>query len=366
MQPFLTIEHSSGTTPVYQLARLAQLAQLLRAQLATSDRQALITSPALMALYGDQLSRLDLPSRPLLLPDGEEYKNLSQAEKLWQQIAELGLSRHSALIAFGGGVVTDMVGFIAAGYMRGIEVVYLPTTLLAQVDASLGGKTGVNLPNGKNLVGFFHQPRSVILCLDLLKSLPPEEMTSGYAEIIKAALLADRDFFIQLEGFFASSPSEENLAPIIRRSCEIKAHFIQQDETEKSRGSASRALLNLGHTFGHALEARQSYRGIKHGHAVAIGICLAAAISTRLGNLSQSDYHLIEQLIRSAGLPTRLPVDLQPAYLIDFMRQDKKKKDSRISLILLAEIGKAYLSQPYEPAQILELMEDAVRWMLRA
>jgi len=366
MQPFLTIEHSRGATPVYQLAKFAQLAPLLKARLAKNDKLALITSPALMKLYGDQLNQLDLPSHPLLLPDGEEHKNLSQAEKLWQQIAELGLSRHSALIAFGGGVVTDMVGFIAAGYMRGIEVVYLPTTLLAQVDASLGGKTGVNLPNGKNLVGFFHQPLAVILCLDLLKSLPKEDMTSGYAEIIKAALLADRDFFVQLERFFASPPTEDKLAPIIRRSCEIKADFIQQDETERSSASVSRALLNLGHTFGHALEAWQAYKGIGHGHAVAIGICLAAAISTRLGHLSQSDYHRIRQLIRSAGLPAQLPADLQPACLLDFMRQDKKKRDGRISLILLADIGKAYISEPYEPAQILELMEDAVHWMHEA
>lgn len=358
MQPFLTIKHSGGATSVYQLAQLSQASRLLQARLAASDQQALITSPNLMALYGDQLNQL--AARPLLLPDGEEYKSLPQAEKLWQQLAELGLSRHSALIAFGGGVVTDMAGFVAAGYMRGIEVIYLPTTLLAQVDASLGGKTGVNLPAGKNLVGFFHQPSAVILCLDLLNSLSQVEMAAGYAEIIKAALLADAEFFARLEEFFSASPDKERLAQIIRRSCEIKADFIQRDEKETITGFAHRALLNLGHTFAHALEACQAYKGIKHGQAVAIGICLAAAISTRLGRLDEADYRRIRRLIDRAGLPTRLPTAVQPAALVDFMRQDKKKKDSAISLILLNDIGEAYISEPYKPAQIVKLMEDAL------
>lgn len=375
MKPFLTIQHSSGSCPFYMVDSLGAGIPILRQVLGIRDKNALITSSRLHSLYAKELKHLSavlhLNSPPLLIPDGEKHKNLNQVEKLCEELATMGLSRHSALIAFGGGVVTDISGFVAGCYMRGISCVYVPTSLLGQIDAALGGKTGVNLQSGKNLVGVFHQPAAVLLCLELLQSLPTTELSCGYAEIIKAAVLADEDFFRSLEEILlpAALPAqlkttllgrgdENKLPTIIKRSCEIKAAIVEGDEKESGVG-ISRALLNLGHTFAHALEAQQAYGDLKHGEAVAIGIGLAAGISHHLGDLSATAYRRIRHLLVAAGLPYGLPANIRIAELAMFIRRDKKKKREKVPLVLLRDLGAAYISEPYSITRIRQLLNAA-------
>jgi len=294
------------------------------------------------------------PGHCLVLPAGEAQKTFDNAGRVLDWLLESQLPRDGLVVALGGGVIGDLAGFAAAICHRGVDVIQLPTTLLAQVDSSVGGKTGVNHPRGKNLIGAFHQPRVVVADLDTLKTLPRRELLAGIAEVIKYGLLGDATFFGQLESnldaLLALDPA--TLAATVGHCCRMKTRIVAQDELE----SGPRALLNLGHTFGHAIEAHVGYEGWLHGEAVAVGLCMAADLSERLGWLSVVDAARAQALVARAGLPTRPPKDLPPQRFLELMGHDKKVKAGKLRLVLLKALGQATITAEFE-AQLRATLE---------
>jgi len=287
-----------------------------------------------------------------VLPGGEEQKTLGNVAAIIDALVAARLHRDGMVLALGGGVIGDIAGFAAASYQRGIAFVQLPTTLLAQVDSAVGGKTGVNHPGGKNLIGAFHQPSAVITDTDTLATLPDRELRAGYAEIVKAALVADAEFFRWLEENSAAllARDPEALAHAIRRACEIKAAIVADDEREEGR----RALLNLGHSFAHAIEAGAGYGRVLHGEAVAAGLVLAAELSVRMGRLPGAEARRIRELLATAGLPVD-PPRLGRQRMLDLMGMDKKVAGGQLRLVLLDAIGAAVVSADY-PRDALEAL----------
>lgn len=281
----------------------------------------------------------------LVLPDGEATKTLSSFEAICTCLLEGGYGRDTTLVALGGGVIGDLAGFAAAAYQRGIDFVQVPTTLLAQVDSSVGGKTGVNHPLGKNMIGAFHQPRRVLVDTDSLATLPDREFSAGMAEVIKYGLIRDAGFFDWLEAHMTGIMTRDSalITEVIRRSCANKAEVVVADERE----AGERALLNLGHTFGHALEAELGYGRWLHGEAVAAGMCMAADTSARLGWLEAGQVARIERVIAAAGLPLAPPATLSAARIRALMQRDKKMSAGSLRLVLLADIGRAVLTDDY-------------------
>jgi len=281
----------------------------------------------------------------LVLADGEAHKNLATLERIFNELLSGGYARDATIVALGGGVIGDLAGFAAAAYQRGIDFVQLPTTLLAQVDSSVGGKTGVNHPLGKNMIGAFHQPTRVLADVDVLATLPDREFAAGMAEVIKYGLIRDGAFFDWLEtnmdGLNARDPGL--VAEAIRRSCVNKAEVVAADERE----AGERALLNLGHTFGHALEAELGYGAWLHGEAVAAGMCMAADLSRRLGWLDDAQVARIERVISAARLPIAPPERTSAARIVELMRRDKKMQAGSLRLVLLKNIGHAVLDTHY-------------------
>jgi 3-dehydroquinate synthase len=306
---------------------------------------AVVTNPIVGALYGDavraELERSGCRVVPIEIPDGESYKTLETWSSILDRMLVAKLDRKSFVVALGGGVVGDMAGFAAATYQRGIDMVQIPTTLLAQVDSSVGGKTGINHPSGKNMIGAFHQPRLVAIDTSTLSTLPDRELRAGLAEIIKYGLIGDREFFEWLERNIVALTERDPaaLAHAIEVSCRHKAEVVTIDETEQGE----RALLNLGHTFGHAIEAGVGYGEWLHGEAVAAGTVLAARLSARLGWLSESDIARIVALLEKAGLPTDAPQLGADRYL-ELMSRDKKTVSGNLRLILLKSIGDAVVT----------------------
>ncbi len=290
-----------------------------------------------------------------VLPGGEQQKTLGNVATLIDALVGARINRDGAVLALGGGVIGDIAGFAAASYQRGIAIVQLPTTLLAQVDSAVGGKTGVNHPGGKNLIGAFHQPAAVITDTDTLSTLPERELRAGFAEIVKAALVADAAFFVWLEANGARVLAREGaaLAEAIRRACEIKAAIVAADEREQGR----RALLNLGHTFGHAIEAGAGYGDVLHGEAVAAGIVLAAELSARTGRIPGSDVVRIRALLSAAGLAVD-PPRLGRARMLELMAMDKKVKGGQVRLVLLDGIGRASVTADYPRDALEALLEE--------
>jgi 3-dehydroquinate synthase len=280
--------------------------------------------------------------------DGDAQKTLAQAARLYDALLDAGADRGSVVVALGGGVVGDLAGFVAATYLRGVAFVQVPTTVLAMVDSSIGGKVGVNLARGKNLVGAFHQPRLVWVDVATLRSLPVRQRAAGMAEVVKAAALWDAAFFTELEtcGERLLGTDPEVLVPVLERACAIKAEVVAQDERE----TGLRMLLNLGHTLGHAIEALTRYRGILHGEAVAIGMVYAARRSEALGLAPLGTATRLEALLSRLGLPSELPDFPRRAYLAA-LRVDKKRQDARIRYVVLREIGRAE-TVPLTPAEI--------------
>ena len=277
-----------------------------------------------------------------IIPTGEAVKNLRTWQTLIDAMVENQLPRDSTLISLGGGVITDLCGFAAACYLRGIDHIAIPTTLLAQVDASIGGKTGVNHAAGKNLIGCFYPPKAVIIDTQFLHTLPARQISAGCAEIIKAALISDNAFF---DWLIENNTAVLQLDPAalthaIDSACRIKANIVSQDEQEKG----ARALLNLGHTFGHAIEQTLAYHSIHHGEAVAIGITLAATLSAQQGYLAANAVDSIKSLLAAYRLPITLPAPLSVEQLLPAMRQDKKRKYNQMRLILLKKIGAAFVA----------------------
>lgn len=311
----------------------------------------LIRSKQVMIVSNEMVAPLYLPAvqnvlkdfdvETIELPDGEAHKNLTALNTIFDQLLQARFDRSCTILALGGGVVGDMAGFAAASYQRGVDFVQVPTTLLAQVDSSVGGKTGVNHPLGKNMIGAFHQPRCVIADTHTLTSLPDAELRAGLAEVIKYGLIVDAQFFSWLEENLSLLLSRDSdaLAYAIKRSCEIKAEIVAQDEREHGR----RALLNLGHTFGHAIEAALGYGQWLHGEAVAAGMAMAMDLSHRLGWFTNNQYQSGLALIQAAGLPTAAPAQMNPTQFLEFMLRDKKTRDGNLHLILLHAIGEAVI-----------------------
>jgi 3-dehydroquinate synthase len=277
----------------------------------------------------------------VILPDGEQFKTLEFVTQIFDKLLACKFSRNATLVALGGGVIGDMGGFAAACYQRGIPFLQIPTTLLAQVDSSVGGKTGVNHPLGKNMIGAFYQPRCVIADADVLDTLDDRQLSAGLAEVIKYGLIRDTEFFEWLENNIEAllARDKQALAYAIERSCINKAEIVAEDETE----SGVRATLNLGHTFGHAIETGAGYGHYLHGEAVAIGTCQAADLSRRKGWLNDSDIARIIALYKKARLPVLPPEQIDADRYLELMAVDKKNVDGQIRLILLEKIGRATL-----------------------
>ncbi len=286
----------------------------------------------------------------VILPDGEIYKTLTVLNQIFDALLSGHFNRQTTLVALGGGVVGDMTGFAAACYQRGVPFIQIPTTLLAQVDSSVGGKTSVNHPLGKNMIGAFHQPQVVLCDTDTLHTLADNELSAGLAEVVKYGLIGDAPFFEWLEAHVADLLAREPqaLTYAIARSCQNKATVVAADEREAGR----RALLNLGHTFGHAIETGLGYGNCLHGEGVAIGTCLAAHLSAALGWLDTAAVARIEGIFQAMRLPTRIPAGLSDAQILEAMKVDKKVLDNRVRLVLLKAIGEAVLTAEY-PANLL-------------
>lgn len=282
------------------------------------------------------------------LPDGESFKTVATMQKILDKLVASGANRDTTVIALGGGVVGDIAGFAAACYMRGVAYIQVPTTLLAQVDSSVGGKTGVNHEKGKNLIGAFHQPQVVLIDTDTLNSLPVRELKAGLAEVIKYGAICDREFFAWLESNMGSllEKDPEALAYAIQRSCELKAEVVAQDERESGR----RAILNFGHTFGHAIEHCLGYGQWLHGEAVAAGMVMAAELS----GIAAADCARLSELITAAGLPTQAPA-IASEHWLDAMGMDKKVRQKQLRFVLLRSLGEAFVTADYDQARLRAL-----------
>ena len=313
-----------------------------------------VSNVTVAPLYLDRLKSC-LPGKrtvDLALPDGEAFKTVETVEKILDELVTARAGRDTTVVALGGGVVGDIAGFAAACYMRGVDFIQVPTTLLAQVDSSVGGKTGVNHPGGKNLIGAFHQPRIVLIDTDTLATLPDREFRAGLAEVIKYGAIVDRTFFEWLEGNMPALLDRDPgaLAHAIRRSCELKAEVVAEDEREAGK----RALLNFGHTFGHAIENSLGYGEWLHGEAVAAGMVMAASMS----GISDADQARLRSLVEAAGLPAG-PPGIGAGKLLDAMTLDKKVQGSRLRFILLDGIGSACITADYDEAALTAALASA-------
>lgn len=354
----LQVDLGQRSYPIYIGPGLLGRPDLLLPHLA--GRRALVVSNETVApLYLERtlagLAGIDHDT--LVLPDGEAYKTLDTANRVFDRLLAGRHDRGTTLIALGGGVIGDLTGFAAACYQRGVAFIQVPTTLLAQVDSSVGGKTGVNHPLGKNMIGAFHQPRCVIADTDTLNTLDDRQLAAGLAEVVKYGLIRDPDFFLWIEGamdrLLAREPGA--LAEAIERSCRNKAEVVAADERE----AGQRALLNLGHTFGHAIETGVGYGRWLHGEAVAAGMVMAADLSRRLGWLSAGAQARTAAVLARAGLPVRAPAELTPGRMRELMAVDKKVQDGRLRLVLLRDIGAAVVTGEFDPAALDATLEAA-------
>ncbi len=328
---------------------IAALPRLLKGK-----KIAVVTNPVVSRLFAGKTLRLlrkaGFKPSVITLPDGERYKTIQHLARIYDGLIEGHFDRADAILALGGGVVGDMAGFAAATYMRGIDFVQFPTTLLAQVDSSVGGKTGIDYPGGKNIVGAFYQPRLVVCDLSALKTLPEREYRCGMAEVIKYGVIRDARFFAWLEGNIKEVAARKTAAleTIIRKSCACKGAVVAADEREAD----IRAILNFGHTFAHGIETALDYKRIKHGEAVAIGMVLAGRLSYSLGLIPQKTAERVKRLIAAYGLPTSLPTDLSPAEVVEGMAHDKKIISGAWRFVVYDRIGNAYVKDGLSRSEI--------------
>lgn len=349
----LTVSLGTRSYPIHIGPGLLDRDDLLASHI--KQKKAVVVSNTTVApLYLDKLlatlHRAGVATVPIILPDGERYKNWETLNCIFDGLLAQHCERNTTLIALGGGVVGDMGGFAAACYQRGMPFVQVPTTLLSQVDSSVGGKTAINHPLGKNMIGAFYQPNLVLADIQTLDTLPDRELRAGVAEIIKYGLIRDPDFFAWLEANIEGVLTRHGDAVIyaVERSCANKAEVVAADERERG----DRALLNLGHTFGHAIETGLGYGTWLHGEAVAVGTLIAAELSRLLGWLDQADVARIESLFLRAGLPVHGPA-LGAERFLELMQHDKKVQDGKLRLVLLRGIGQATLSEAAEVGQII-------------
>lgn len=332
---------------------MAKLRGELDALRAAGRKVALVTDVNLAATQGARLDELTGPEGVagavprLVLAAGEGTKCLTELGRVWDFLAANRLDRSSMLVAVGGGVIGDLAGFAAASYLRGIPFIQVPTTLLAMVDSSVGGKTGINLVAGKNLVGAFHQPHAVYIDTDLLATLPAREFAAGMAEVIKYGLLGDPELLARLEREPLALASAD-LAAVVRRCCAIKAGIVEADERETAR-EGGRALLNLGHTFGHAIEQVTGYGTYLHGEAVAVGLCAAARLSRKLGYIDAAGVARVDAVVAAHALPTRLREPLALAPLVAAMARDKKVRAGGLRFVVLKALGESATQGDIDP-----------------
>ena len=348
----LTVDLDTRSYPIYVGSDLLSQQDLLRRHI--SGRQVLVvTNEAIAPLYLEQIQIAlgNLHHDVIILPDGEQYKNLDTLNQIFNALLERRFDRNCTLIALGGGVVGDMAGFAAATYQRGVHFIQVPTTLLAQVDSSVGGKTAVNHPLGKNMIGAFYQPRCVIADTDTLQTLPERELSAGLAEVIKYGLIRDVEFLSWLETHIDELLARDSgaLSYAIERSCQIKAEIVAADERERGL----RALLNLGHTFGHAIEAGLGYGEWLHGEAVATGMLMAADLSARLGWLQDTDIMRVKALLQRARLPAAAPARMTDDKFMRLMAVDKKVLDGQLRFILLKALGDACVVDDVDKQKLL-------------
>ena len=317
----------------------------------------IVTNETIAPLYLEKVKKAfsAYQLETVILPDGEKYKNLNELNAIYDALLTARFDRTCTLVALGGGVVGDMTGFAAASYQRGVNFIQIPTTLLAQVDSSVGGKTGVNHPKGKNMIGAFHQPQCVIADSDTLNTLEDKQLSAGIAEVIKYGLIRDMEFTQWLEEnmhkLLARDP--EALSYAIEVSCCCKADIVAADEKE----GGVRALLNLGHTFGHAIENSAGYGNWLHGEAVATGMLMAADLSMRMGNLTEHDVERVDNILDMAMLPTRAPHHMDYEHFIELMAVDKKVRAGKINFVLFNTLGDAMITSDYDPGLLRETIE---------
>jgi 3-dehydroquinate synthase len=354
----LHVELGERSYPVYIGRGLLADPQLLAGHIAGS--QVVIVSNATVApLYMERVRAALQPGlqvTEVVLPDGEQYKTLATLGEIFDQVMAAGHNRTTTMVALGGGVVGDITGFAAACYQRGVDFLQLPTTLLAQVDSSVGGKTAVNHPLGKNMIGAFYQPRAVLIDTNTLQTLPAREFAAGLAEVIKYGLIVDEPFYRWLQQHMPKLIAREEaaLAEAIERSCSNKAQVVSADERE----GGIRAILNLGHTFGHAIETAQGYGLWLHGEAVAVGMMLALELSARRGFIPAEEVAGLRSLLLASGLPVAPPADMAPGVFLELMARDKKVVNGRLRLVLLEAIGRACIVDDVPERELVELLES--------
>ena len=336
-----------------------QISQANISQYIQGQKVLVVTNTSIAPLYlravTEQLQEKQVDT--VILEDGEKYKNLENLNHIYTELINRHHDRKTTLVALGGGVIGDMTGFAAACYQRGVPFIQIPTTLLAQVDSSVGGKTAVNHSLGKNMIGAFYQPQAVVIDTDTLTTLPDREFRAGMAEVIKYGLISDAEFFAWLEENCEALLQRDNaaMAYAIKRSCENKAQVVSADETEQG----VRAILNLGHTFGHAIETYQHYSDWLHGEAVAAGMVMAAQLSLLAGDISLTDVHRAIGLISACGLPIKPPAGMTSDDFMQLMVRDKKVLDGQLRLVLLNGIGQAVVRADFEVSLLEQVLSDA-------
>ena len=352
----LNVDLGERSYPIYIGRGLLGDPQWLVPHLA-GKRAMIVTNETVAPLYLERVREGlgDAPHDVVVLPDGERYKTLEVMNRIFDALLERRHDRGTTLIALGGGVIGDITGFAAASYQRGVAFIQIPTTLLAQVDSSVGGKTGVNHPLGKNMIGAFHQPRCVIADTDTLNTLDDRQLAAGVAEVVKYGLINDAEFHDWLEENIErlNERDPEALAYAIERSCRDKAEVVASDEREAGR----RALLNLGHTFGHAIETGAGYGNWLHGEAVGTGMSMAADLSVRLGWMSEEDRQRVDRLIERARLPLAPPTELTVERFLDLMAVDKKVQEGRLRLVLMKGIGRSVVTDEFDPDELRASLE---------
>jgi 3-dehydroquinate synthase len=352
--------HTTPAYPVYIGQDLLSCVELMQRHI-VAGQVFIVTNETIAPLYLEKVAAVfaDKQCDVLILPDGEHHKNHASLIKVYDALMDAKHHRDTTLLALGGGVIGDLTGFAAATYQRGVAFLQVPTTLLAQVDASIGGKTAINHRHGKNMMGSFHQPQAIITDINTLTSLPLRELRAGFAEMIKYALLAGGHFLQSLQSFFlrAHSPQAEPevFAELIAECCKIKAHYVETDEREQG----VRALLNLGHSFAHALETMTKYQRWLHGEAVAIGLYCAALLSQELAYLNEGLLEMLEQLLQAAQLPCRIPNDIDLSELEEAMLNDKKIKDQRLRLILMRKAGDCFIDEQVSRQDLRRVLKKA-------
>lgn len=354
----LTVNLDERSYPIYIGAGLLGQRDLLAPHIA-GRQVCIVTDDTVAPLYLERLCQTlaGYSLLPVILPTGEAFKNWSTLQQIFDALLSARHDRRTTLIALGGGVIGDMTGFAAACYQRGVDFIQIPTTLLSQVDSSVGGKTGINHPAGKNMIGAFYQPQAVLIDTDSLQTLPDREVSAGLAEIIKYGLIRDRDFLAWLETHIGALRQRDPVlvTEAIARSCAIKASVVAADERE----GGVRAILNLGHTFGHAIEAHQGYGSWLHGEAVGAGMVMALEMSRELGWLSAGDCQRGVELIARAGLSTEPPQGMFGGDFRRLMAVDKKVLDGQLRLVLLRQLGEAVVTADFEAAVLDRVLNGA-------